>query len=80
MQPPDTGRDYLTWSGSDTVLGPFVTERMLWMTETRVTYLVKNTDSNTIRAAVVRDYTKNTDVLIIAKVLCRAVPLWYAKG
>lgn len=75
VQPPVTGRNYLTWTGSDTVLGPLVTDQMLWMTETRVTYLFKNTASNAIQAAVVRDYNNNTDVLIIAKVLCRAVPL-----
>jgi hypothetical protein len=74
VQPPVTGRNYLTWTGSDTVLGP-VADRMMWMTETRVTYLVKNTGSSAIRAAVVRDYNNNTDVLVISQVLFCAVPL-----
>jgi len=79
---PNSNRDYLTWAGSDTVLEirddtgnvvGNVTDKMLWMTETRVTYLVKG--NGTIRAAVVRDYNKDSDILVIAKVLYVVVPL-----
>jgi len=76
VKPRDDARDYLTWTGSDTVLGSdaippdpkkSVVDRMMWMTETRVTSLVKK--QHKIVAVVVRDYNKNDDILIIAKVL-----------
>jgi len=77
VKPPEGSRNYLTWTGSDTVLGSdsvppgptTVVDRMLWMTETRVTYLVRNSTSNAIVAAVVRDYNRDTDILIKATVL-----------
>jgi pyranose oxidase len=70
----NASRNYLTWAGSDTVLETSirtdvktVVDKMLWLTETRVTELNRNTANNSIRAAVARDYNQDSDVLIIAK-------------
>ena len=78
----DGTRNYLTWAGSDTVLE--ATERgssvktvvndILWMTEARVTRLVKRTSPQGISSVVVRDYNSDDDVLVIAKVVYSTVP------
>ncbi|KAL0570156.1 Pyranose 2-oxidase [Marasmius crinis-equi] len=70
--------DYVTWTGSDTILGEAAKDpRFKLKTETRVTRLISNKQNpRKVSAVLTRDLNTNEDVLIIAKayvITCGAI-------
>ena len=66
---------YVTWSGSDTLLGDAIgNDRLTIRDETRVTAVFRGFDPRRVRAALLRDLKSNKDVLIFAKVILCTVP------
>lgn len=59
--------EFVTWSGTDTVLGEYASKIEL-KSETRVTRLVRSAVGNKIEGALCRDLKTHTDFLITAKV------------
>jgi hypothetical protein len=65
-------KQFVTWTGTDTILGDSVTkfkERFTLSSETRVTKFIPDSrNPNKITGALVRDLKKNKDYLVTAKV------------
>ena len=66
---------YVTWSGSNTVLGPVIdNDRLTIRDETRVTRIYTGYDEpSSAGFAILRDLRSNKDVLVFAKVILPAV-------